>query len=583
MLLNALVNFIDSSSFDTVLPKSLELNLSQTFSAFFSTRVLCDKHYVMDNLGEILLQSSKLGFIKDHQLELQNVILVCLQVFNSKLLSKTEQCLNNCHRIGAAFLIWNYNPGQEFFSSYFKAIEKSYNRYKYKERFCVSVLKNCLLIGLNLCEEEFKNFASFWTREMAEMAQHLKRVEIDELLEICVQKYDGNKTDIENILSKPVLLHLLNNTDSYRARSEHDMICFTDLPLVDQKSNLAMDKKNYLNICNQLVAGDSNSISGRVLSRLPEAAISFHDERKFIESVSIIWWQEFKSKLHDLQGYRLVHPLYALRKINKKFHQKVSNQFRNLHEHPAQKIAMFALKDIENESFTASSFSSLIDSLEELLLKSTMRPISPILIEELSNGFSSFFSSQQFCQRKFADQFHKKVGEIIFRANMLSVSRPNDDNLITIINCCSENFKLRFNNDDGISVNYHLWNLERAAITFVEWNVDADIYYPSFWYLYFKQIENNYSKLKQRSVDSTLKILLLTNVLIIVLKFDKENDFEQLKHLWQEETQLHVNSFRNEEIEKFFILSKQRGKFNRLVEIISEPVYKEFRRRVALK
>lgn len=118
---------------------------------------------IRDKIGYILLCTSELEFITNPQDKLKYIVSIRLEAFNSNELTKNEDRLNNCHRMGAAFSSWNFNPEQKFFSNfYFKSMEKTYRKFEHKERFCATVLKTCLLSGLKLDEIGFKNVSHFW-------------------------------------------------------------------------------------------------------------------------------------------------------------------------------------------------------------------------------------------------------------------------------------------------------------------------------------------------------------------------------------------------------------------------------------
>lgn len=346
MLLQALVNFKESSS-EITLSEEMLLNFSEAFTLFFSQEIVKEKVFA-SNIGDILLYSSKLGFIKNPQEELKNIVPICSKDFHSKDLCKSIKYLTNCHRIGSTFLASNFDLGNDFLRDYFAAIKKTYDRYNFKERFCVNVLKTCLLVGLKFSMNEFEKIKTFWQTEMSVMAQHLRRPEIDVILDLCLKKFDGNLSQIENILSKNVLDQLLNRTDCFTRT-----LSYTNVPLsAGENSNCKFDEKNYFFICDELVSGRPNSFSANVLNQLPDSAVTFKNESKFIADVALKWWSAFESKLQDIEGYKLVHPLYALSKMNKKLHGELNRQFMQLKEHPAQKLASYALKNIDNENFT---------------------------------------------------------------------------------------------------------------------------------------------------------------------------------------------------------------------------------------
>lgn len=347
MILKSLVRFAD---YKKVLSKEFEQILAAAFSQFFSNHITNEK---AENIGAILFYSMELGFIKNPQEELKNVIPICRKVFDSDELTKNVEKLSNFNYIGGAFVNWNYNPGLNFFSSYFKAIEKTYDRYKHKEIFCAKVLKNYVIAGLKFDEDEFRNASEFWKREMEIMAQHLSRWETDEILKLCVEKFGGNEMEIKNILSKAIFNHLFRNTDSFTKANVGgtEIISFTRKPSIKFTKSKKMDKIKYLSVCRQLVAGESDSISAEILNELPTATVTFENEVDFTKNVARKWWKAFQPKLKDILGYKLVHALFDFMVIDCHVNGDLSQQFYSF-EHPAQSLALFALKDIKNESFT---------------------------------------------------------------------------------------------------------------------------------------------------------------------------------------------------------------------------------------
>lgn len=364
MLLKSLVNFKESSkkiykasSSETTLSDKMRVGLSDAFASYFSKQIIKEKRDVVNTIGGILLDSAKLDFIGNPQKELKNAIPICLEAFSAKNLYKSEDCLNNCHKIGSAFLTLDYNPGDKFFASYFEAIVETYSRNNLRERFCVTVLRCCLLVGLKFSPKEFKTISDFWKAEMNVLAQHLRRPEIDEILDLCLKTCDGNVEDIENILSKNVLHQLLNRTGCFVtiASDAGCRLCYSTVPLADNVDrDTRMDETTYFDLCNRLSSGEIDTHSASVLNGIVGAAVRFKNESEFVKNVSLKWWAAFEMQLQGMKGYKLVHALVHLTKINEKVNGKLNKQFMQLNEHPAQKLAYFALKDIENKNFTDS-------------------------------------------------------------------------------------------------------------------------------------------------------------------------------------------------------------------------------------
>lgn len=338
------------------LSAEMQSTLSRAFRMFFSnaaTYVYLPSHF----FGDILFYSAKLGFIKNPDKELVNFVPIYLKIFEDKQIVKSEPWLSNCHMAGSAFLEWDYNPGETFWASYFRVIEKAYDRYKHKERLCATVLKNCARIGLKFSEDEFKNIAPFWIREMTAMIQHLRRPEIEEILDICLKKYGGNLTDIENVLSKDILYCLLNRTNSFIITEINSTksLSYSGIDFELISNELKIDKINYFSISRQIISGEPNhSISPILLCNVPGSALKFQDEFKFVENVALKWWSEFEPKLHDISGYMLVHSLFALKEIDENTNGGLTKQLCNLDISPVLKIAHYTLKDIKNENFTHS-------------------------------------------------------------------------------------------------------------------------------------------------------------------------------------------------------------------------------------
>lgn len=202
------------------------------------------------------------------------------------------------------------------------------------------------------------------------------------------------------------------------------------------------------------------------------------------------------------------------------------------------------------------------------------------LVAEISSSFDAFFSPKLFYRRAFAYKCHKNIGDILYRGKLLSVPRLPEDILRVVIMCCAENFNIQLADNDERNTRQHLWNLLKSVETFLEWNVDANKYYPSFWRFYFNEILINYPKLNQINVDLMLKKGLLTSVLFVVLKFDKENDFKFIKHFWQSKMKLHLDTFYIDEIDNILNSSAKYGKFEYLDDIVSSQILDEFKRRI---
>lgn len=226
-------------------------------------------------------------------------------------------------------------------------------------------------------------------------------------------------------------------------------------------------------------------------------------------------------------------------------------------------------------------FSALIESLQKVSLDTSYRQITPELIDELSKGFNYIFNPVTFKRRAYVQESHQLIGQVIYRSYKLSIPRPPDDHLRIIVRCCADNFYEKLNNKDPELVKQHVWNLVRATDTFFHWNVDPDNYRSLFWNSYFQNIKTNYSKLNQES--SLLKYLSLRGILLNVLRFNKEIDFEIIKQFWQSKTLLRLNSFIPEDIKNIFAVAEDCGKFDSLADIVSNRILLEFKRRVQLR
>lgn len=344
MLLHTLICFLKIYPSNS-LSAQLQSSLSQMFFSLFSS-----KYFLSIRFGDILFYSSILDFIKPPDL-LEKVIPVCLTFFESQQAMKNQRWLLNCHKAGSAFLEWGYNPGQKFCSSFFKTIQDRYEGIKHNERLCAKILKNCLEIALKFNENEFKNFRHFWNDEMTKILHHLKKYEIEEILVMCLKKYSGNLTEIENILTKDILRSFLLRTNRFIISDEQ--LSYSGL-FESTTMRRKMNEENFFNICNQIITEKGDySISPLDLSYLPRAALKFQNENEFADKVFIKWWLQFEPKLYEIFGYTLVHPIYALVKINKNSNGALVNHFRHLKEHPVFQMARFALKNINNENFTA--------------------------------------------------------------------------------------------------------------------------------------------------------------------------------------------------------------------------------------
>lgn len=227
-----------------------------------------------------------------------------------------------------------------------------------------------------------------------------------------------------------------------------------------------------------------------------------------------------------------------------------------------------------------STFSSLLFSIEQLLLKSNDYKVSTSFAAEISSGFRSFFNPILFNRRLFVHECHQKICEILRDGKVFLVPTPPEDILQVIVTCCSQNFKVNCSETDNVNVANCLFDLKIATDTFIEWNVDVDKYYPSFWSLYFNEIQTNYFKLNRNKFHLRLKKLLLKSILQIVLKFNKENEFEIIKLFWQSEMNLLLHRFSNCAINNFLKSAKMYGKLENLQDIVSQGILDEFKRRI---
>lgn len=221
-----------------------------------------------------------------------------------------------------------------------------------------------------------------------------------------------------------------------------------------------------------------------------------------------------------------------------------------------------------------------MNSIKQLLLTSNHYKISPTLAAEISSSFNAFFCPNLFYRRAFIYQCNAKIGEILYLGKCLSVPRPSEDILQVMITCCAKNFNIQLSNCDGIRVREHLWNLLKFVDTFIEWNVDANKYYPFFWKFYFNEISTNYSKLHQTNIDLTLKKRLLKSVLLVVLRFHKEDDFELIKRFWQSEMKIYLDYLNIDDVQSILNTSKLSRNFEYLDDIISNHILDEFKRKV---
>lgn len=339
------------------LSDELKSTLSESFAKFFSNRVAncTDANDLSFQIGTILYNSTLLNFIKDPSVELKDVVDVCLTILNSNVLLRNLQCLSVWTRIATSFLRWNYNPGEEFYTKYFHAIEKTYDEYYDKERFCANSLKICLLIGLNFDENGFKRIHEFWTRKTSSIVQHWQKIEIEEIINICVEKYDGNLIEIENTLSKEIFDKLsfridLTKLQHGKLRTQKNVETYGKF----SKVGVFMDKNYYHVLCSQLTENDSlnDLISSKILSQMPMSSLHYFDEKNFVENVFERWWTQFLKQLVDIPGYMLVHPVSALAKINYRLNGRLAAKCELLEEHPIEITTRFALKGAANERFT---------------------------------------------------------------------------------------------------------------------------------------------------------------------------------------------------------------------------------------
>lgn len=202
------------------------------------------------------------------------------------------------------------------------------------------------------------------------------------------------------------------------------------------------------------------------------------------------------------------------------------------------------------------------------------------LIKEISSAFDSFFHPDLFYRRLFVHECPKRIGKILFNSKKLSIRRPPEYLLSVIVPCCSKNFGLQFHVNDSYLVRVHLWNLQWAMDTFLAWDLNADEYHKSFFKLYFNEIYVNYSKLGHSDAESTLKYFLLRTILLLVIKFDKETEFKQIKNLWTSEMKIFHEQFTDIDIRNIVALSKKHGKFDHLEDIVARTVLVEFKNRL---
>lgn len=196
------------------------------------------------------------------------------------------------------------------------------------------------------------------------------------------------------------------------------------------------------------------------------------------------------------------------------------------------------------------------------------------LHQKISAACNIYFNEEVLSRKFYKD--YTVIGLLLYELTELDVLRPSESVLKVILKCCDETLE---NNENKQIINNYVNHLSRLMSAFTKWNFNPDEYREKFCNKLFREVRDNLSKMdSSKPFTIKLKPCTLKDILLVVLTFDKENDFELIKDYWRSE----MLSVINDDIVKpaadeILAVARRCGKQGQhLEQLMSTTIYDKF-------
>lgn len=166
------------------------------------------------------------------------------------------------------------------------------------------------------------------------------------------------------------------------------------------------------------------------------------------------------------------------------------------------------------------------------------------------------------------------IGSALMKLLQLDFKRPSEDILKVILQCSVE----CLNNSEQKKqemFNSYILQLSTMMHAFIKWSVNVDEYHNRFWLQLFQEIQLYFSKIDTSDtfLTTTLKRIILKDIILVTLLFDKVNDFEVIKNYWQLEMESVITEFPKTFAAEILSVAAQCGKSKQLELLTSKKLY----------
>lgn len=213
----------------------------------------------------------------------------------------------------------------------------------------------------------------------------------------------------------------------------------------------------------------------------------------------------------------------------------------------------------------------LLNCVQKMVFKDENQPNAEFWREKIRLAYLEFFDPDVFGQKCFVHDYCKKMGGVLRLAWDFKIEKLPETQSKVIVDCIARLFDDQLEKGAELEI---IITLERFFSWTFRWKIDPEQFHPTFWPKLFAYCEKNYADLYRTG---ERRANLLKNILVAVITFDRENDFEDLKTFWRRETSTNVDYFSFGRIKEIFSSTRQKKKVSQLESIISKEILEQFK------